>query len=164
MKYKIVEATELDVKNIITLKSQLAEQSKYIPYTESRIKEDKHLGSNLNANRTIITLLKSNNYLQGFSEYTFNREYKIGILEMGVMRKFQNQGCGTALMKALLVKLAKLGITHDLHLYVAKDNIAAIKLYAKFGFRDIQSDDVVQFKEYGGLVRMVLSSKDGSYI
>ena len=56
-----------------------------------------------------------------------------GVLGIGVLAAYRNQGIGTALMQAALEKARNIGLTR-VELTVRENNLQAKALYEKFGF------------------------------
>ena len=62
------------------------------------------------------------------------------IAKMAVMEKYQSKGIGKMLMDSILQKAIKLKLS-KLILFSHTDLIKAIKMYDKYGFREIQKED-----------------------
>ena len=59
--------------------------------------------------------------------------YEADVLNITVSAKVRNRGLGTQLMREILERAKKYGVT-DIHLEVRESNAAAIQLYEKLGF------------------------------
>ena len=59
--------------------------------------------------------------------------YEADVLNITVSEKVRNRGIGTRLMREILERAKKYGVT-DIHLEVRESNEAAIHLYEKLGF------------------------------
>ena len=59
--------------------------------------------------------------------------YEADVLNITVSGKVRNRGIGTRLMREILERAKKYGVT-DIHLEVRESNAAAIHLYEKLGF------------------------------
>jgi putative acetyltransferase len=71
----------------------------------------------------------------GFEICKNPRRRHVGHIGMGVMDDYQGKGVGTALMDALITLADNWLNIRRIELTVYTDNLAAIKLYEKFGFK-----------------------------
>ena len=65
--------------------------------------------------------------------FTLMVPYEADVLNITVSGKVRNRGIGTRLMREILERAKKYGVT-DIHLEVRESNEAAIHLYEKLGF------------------------------
>jgi len=73
------------------------------------------------------------------SSYNYPK-HSVGVCNISVKEKYRNQKIGTFILEQLMQSF-----DDDIKLTVLKDNIPAIKLYSKFGFKIID-----EFMDYGG--------------
>lgn len=83
-------------------------------------------------------LLQSGSQFIGYGH--LDQEQNRVWLGLVVKKEHQGKGIGTAIMNEL-IKQAKLLKIRDLSLTVDKDNIHAIKLYEKFGFKFVSENN-----------------------
>jgi len=81
----------------------------------------------------------------------------VGVLGLGVLREFRGQGIGPALLEAAIDRARLSGMTR-IQLDVREDNLPAIALYERFGFRreGLKRNAVRVDGEYGNVIFMAL--------
>ncbi len=93
-------------------------------------------------------ILANEAYPQTFKEacQSFKQEYNsftvgVSICQVSILKNYRNQGVGTFLLQ----KILKIYGNAPIQLFVNKDNLAAIHLYSKFGFKIIS-----EVEDYAG--------------
>ena len=93
----------------------------------------------------------------GFSSKNLDRVKHRVSFGISVLEKYHSLGIGTLLTNAIIERAMKLGKT-KIDLEVRKDNINAIKLYAKFGFM-IEGEIERGFYVDGKYVNLIIMGK-----
>lgn len=73
----------------------------------------------------------------GFA-FNFQRPELSWLRRIGVAPEYRCQGIASALMRTFLEHCRHIGLPNTI-LYVRTDNVSAIRLYERFGFRDVES-------------------------
>ncbi len=82
----------------------------------------------------LLVALSKDNQVAGFAHYSLIEPKLMVIYDLAVAQNKRNRGVGSLLMKRLL-RLAQHRKKRAIRLHVPQDNIAALALYLKQGFR-----------------------------
>lgn len=88
--------------------------------------------------RDVFEVIRHQNQVIGYTQFTKEND-KIYIQSIGLIPDFRNQGLGTMLLERIQKKAQELGV--EVELSVHSKNKVALKLYEKFDFVVIDSDD-----------------------
>lgn len=137
MKFTIVPITEAHLEGFRAAVDAVARERKYIALLEAPPleKTQAFVRANIRDKRPHVVALVGDRVIGWCDISSLNRDVfaHAGVLGMGVIEGFREQGVGEALMKAALDRAREAGLTR-VELTVREDNLRAKKLYEKFGF------------------------------
>lgn len=93
------------------------------------------LKEELESKNSRFIVAKCNNEVVGFAGFKILVDYA-DIMNIAVKKDFRNKGIGSLLLKSLIDLYSSLNL-NSLNLEVNENNIYAIRLYKKFGFKEI---------------------------
>lgn len=140
--FTIRQATLDDAEELLQLRTLLDKETDFMLLEADERSQDlreqtEKMRSLLIAPNSILLLAKCNNQLIGFIQGRggqFRRDSRTVDIVVGVLKDFQNKGVGRSLFNALET-WAIANQIHRLELTVMSNNIAAIDLYFKTGFK-----------------------------
>ena len=145
-KLHIRKATPEDAKKIIDYLNQIGGESDNLLFGENGFswltveKEAELIETTNSTNKNVLLLgligneIASISNLQGFTRERTSHRCTIAL---SVKRDYWNQGIGTAMMESLLTFAKESAGYRVVELQVKADNIYAIHLYQRFGFKKI---------------------------
>lgn len=131
MDIRIHDVTQENVQEILNLRVGEAQQG-FIETTQQCLDEAKEC-----ANFKPVGLYADNNLI-GFAMYGYfpenDEKGRVWLDRFLIDAKYQGFGYGKTMLDAMIQKLVDEYACDDIYLSVYEDNIAAIRLYEKFGF------------------------------
>lgn len=127
MEFLKINSSNIDIlKNFFNINN-----SKYFTYYKTRLYE------NSIKNHVYTVIAKHNNDIIGYGHIDYQDKYWIGLY---IHDNYQNRGYGKILLNHL-IKISKDLFINILYLSVYNENIVAIHIYKKFGFKVIQKNN-----------------------
>lgn len=140
---KIREALSEDAKQIIAYTKIVGQETQNLTFGESgltiTLEQEKEFLKNVHDDKTSVHLIACKNgeiIAQGSLSGLPRKMSHRAELSLTVRKNYWNRGIGSALMVEL-IKYAKENGIEILNLEVGSDNVNAIHLYEKFGFKHI---------------------------
>jgi ribosomal protein S18 acetylase RimI-like enzyme len=135
--YEVVPTEERHIEAFYATVDEVARERRYLAMTEAPPLEDmrKFVKANLAAGAPHFVALAGTE-LVGWCDTWIRPQagwQHSGVLGMGVLRSHRGRGIGASLLEATLQRAKERGLTR-IELAVRVDNVAAKKLYDRFGF------------------------------
>lgn len=145
MELVIRSAKPSDAKAIIDYCNQVATESDNLSFGENEFgitydQEVEHLTKLQESPNSAMLMALSEGQLVGLATIGGgSRKRIIHNVELGISVKkaYWQQGIGSELLKAVIAYVENTNLVVNIHLLVVSDNLGAIKLYQKHGFKEV---------------------------
>ncbi len=145
MKIIIEKAIPSDAEEILELTKIFGSESDNLSYGEEGINQSiesemKYLKALQDNSSNVFLLAKLDGKIiatANYSSYEKKRLSHRGEIGLCVLKKYWNKGIGTKLLKEILVFAKESAKSEIISLEVRSDNVSAIHLYKKFGFKKV---------------------------
>ena len=121
-----------DIKEICELEKDI--------FNENALPEE-YFKRLIKRNLLFLKLEKEDNKKEiiGFITVIKDKDHRANIINLAIHKSYQNKGYGTFLLEKTIEKLEKSKEIEDIILNVSQDNMIALKLYHKCGFKIIKA-------------------------